>query len=89
MEQNATLAPRVQLTLARLNIEEQRIVQLATQLDRARQELTGNSLALRRTSDELELVEARVEIDLPSLLGAERPGPSPCEIQVDPRGHKT
>src|SRR5437660_589330 len=33
MEQSATVAPRVQLTLARLNIEEQRIAQLAGQLD--------------------------------------------------------
>jgi len=61
MEQNATLAPRVQLTLARLNIEEQRIMQLATQLDRARQDLTGNSLTLRRTSDELEEAEKRLQ----------------------------
>jgi len=39
MQQNATLAPRVQLTLARLNIEEQRIGQLASQLDQVRREL--------------------------------------------------
>ena len=38
MEQSATVAPRVQLTLARLNIEEQRIAQFAAQLDQVRRE---------------------------------------------------
>jgi len=61
MEQSVTVAPRVQLTLARLNIEEQRITQLAAQLDRARQELNGHSLALRRMSDELEEAEKRLQ----------------------------
>jgi len=57
MEHSAAVGPRVQLTLARLNIEEQRIAQLAAQLDRARQELTTFSLSVRRMSDELEEVE--------------------------------
>src|SRR3979411_2777703 len=38
MERSATVAPRVQLTLARLNIQEQRTVILSSQLDRIRQE---------------------------------------------------
>src|SRR5437773_12516810 len=44
MEQSASIAPRVQLTLARLNIEEQRIAQLAGQLDQARRELNAAAL---------------------------------------------
>jgi hypothetical protein len=44
MEQSATVALRVQLTLARLNIEEQRIAQLAAQLNQVRRELSGASL---------------------------------------------
>ena len=62
MEHAAAVAPRVQLTLARLNIEEQRIAQLAAQLDRARQELTNTSLSVRRMSDELEDVEKRLQM---------------------------
>ncbi len=62
MEQNATLTPRLQLTLARLNIEEQRVAQLAAQLDRARQELNGNGMALRRMSGELEAAEKRLQM---------------------------
>ena len=54
MEQSAAIAPRVQLTLARLNIEEQRIAQLAAQFDRARQELTALSLSMAKTADALE-----------------------------------
>src|SRR5213593_3222398 len=53
MEQSASIAPRVQLTLARLNIEEQRITQLAAQLDQVRRELTGASSASKRMSDRL------------------------------------
>src|SRR3954463_9383874 len=61
MEHSAAVAPRVQLTLARLNIEEQRIAQLGAQLDRARQELTATSLAVRQMSDELQDVEKRLQ----------------------------
>jgi len=61
MEQNATIAPRVQLALARLNIEEQRIAQLAMQLDRARQEVSASGLQLRKMSEELEQVERELQ----------------------------
>jgi hypothetical protein len=64
MEQSASVQPRVQLTLARLNIEEQRIAQLAGQLERARQELAGNSLRLLQLSNELENAEGR----LPTII---------------------
>jgi chromosome segregation ATPase len=60
MEHSAAIAPRVQLTLARLNIEEQRIAQLATQFDRARQEVTLHSLSVAKVTDEIEDVEKRL-----------------------------
>jgi hypothetical protein len=57
MEQSATVAPRVQLTLARLNIEEQRIAQLAVQLDQVRRELSGVLLESQKLSDQLPELE--------------------------------
>ena len=53
MEQAATVAPRVQLTVARLNIEEQRIAQLSTQLDQARRQLTEAAARSKTLSDNL------------------------------------
>jgi hypothetical protein len=53
-EQSATIAPRGQLTLARLNIEEQRIGQLAAQLDQGRRELSAASLESQKLSDPRE-----------------------------------
>jgi chromosome segregation ATPase len=61
MENNVTIAPRVQLTLARLGVEEQRMTQLAMQLDRVQQELTTHNLAFRQMADELTDVEKRLE----------------------------
>jgi len=61
MEQSASIAPRVQLTLARLNIEEQRITQLAAQLDQVRRELTGTELAVKRTADQIVDLEKDVQ----------------------------
>ena len=63
MEQSATLAPRVQVTLARLNIEEQRIAQLSVQLDRARQELTEARLRGQKWADDLPDVEKRLQTE--------------------------
>ena len=63
MEQGAAVAPRVQLTLARLNIEEQRVVQLAAQLDRARQELTQAHLLSQKWSEEVTDVEKRLQTE--------------------------
>ena len=53
MERSATVAPRVQLTVARLNIEEQRIAQLSAQLDQARRQLTEAAARSRTLSDNL------------------------------------
>jgi chromosome segregation ATPase len=61
MEQSASIAPRVQLTLARLNIEEQRITQLAAQLDVVRRELTGAESGASRTADRLAELERLVQ----------------------------
>jgi len=57
MERSASVAPRVQLTLARLNIQEQRTVSLSAQLDQVRQEQTRSSLETRKLAGELEGVE--------------------------------
>jgi chromosome segregation ATPase len=57
IEQSTTVAPRVQLTLARLNIEEQRVAQLSGQLDQVRRELSASSLELQRLTDELRDLE--------------------------------
>lgn len=57
MEQSATVAPRVQLTLARLNIEEQRIAQLSVQLDQVRRELLAASQESQRLTDLLPEAE--------------------------------
>ena len=54
MEHSAAIAPRVQLTLARLNIEEQRIAHLAGQLERARLELSNRTSAHQRTAEALD-----------------------------------
>jgi chromosome segregation ATPase len=61
MEHSAAVTPRVQLTLARLNIEEQRIAQLAAQFDRARQEVTIHTLTVGRLSGELEEAEESLQ----------------------------
>lgn len=58
MEQSTTIAPRVQLTLARLNIEEQRVAQLSGQLDQARREVSAASLEQQKLTDELRDLES-------------------------------
>ena len=46
MEQQASLGPRIQLALARLSIEEQRVTHLSSQLDSVREQLSGMSRAM-------------------------------------------
>jgi chromosome segregation ATPase len=53
MEQQAAVGPRVQLTLARLNIQEERVSHLASELNAVRQQMSGNDSVLKRLSDEL------------------------------------
>jgi predicted nucleic acid-binding Zn-ribbon protein len=57
MERSATVTPRVQLTLARLNIQEQRTVVLSRDLDQIRQQQASASVELKRLSGELEDVQ--------------------------------
>jgi hypothetical protein len=57
MERSATVAPRVQLTLARLNIEEQRTVVLGRDLDQIRQQLASANLETRKLAGDLEDVQ--------------------------------
>jgi hypothetical protein len=57
MEQSAIVAPRVQLTLARLNIEEQRIAQLSAQLEQVRRELTAATLESQKLAEQVPEVE--------------------------------
>ena len=62
MEQSATVGPRVQLTLARLNIEEQRIAQLVTQLDQARRESSATALESQKVSDQLVELDKALQV---------------------------
>jgi chromosome segregation ATPase len=60
MEQQASIGPRVQLTLARLTIEEQRVSHLVAELSGVRQQVSGTELGMKRVSDELADVEQRL-----------------------------
>ncbi len=64
MERSATVAPRVQLTLARLNIQEQRTVVLSRQLDQIRQEQANTLLETKKLSSELEDVQKALQTSL-------------------------
>src|SRR5690348_11416741 len=64
IEQQATIAPRIQLAMARLNIEEQRMEQLNQQLNQVRRELEGATRNVQQTAAitadvEKQLTEAK------------------------------
>jgi hypothetical protein len=61
MERSTTVAPRVQLTLARLNIQEQRTVVLGRDLDQIRQQQATASLETKKLSGELEDVQKALQ----------------------------
>ena len=61
MERSGTVTPRVQLTLARLNIEEQRVAQLAAQLEQVRRELAAASRETAKLSETVPEVEKTIE----------------------------
>lgn len=61
MERSAAVTPRVQLTLARLGIEEQRTTQIGAQLDQARRQLTDAASESRRLTSSLEEVEKALQ----------------------------
>jgi hypothetical protein len=54
MERSAVVTPRVQLTLARLGIEEQRTTQIGAQIDQARRQLADAALESQRLTRSLE-----------------------------------
>jgi chromosome segregation ATPase len=62
MEQSASVAPRVQLTLARLSIEEQRLTLLAAQLDQVRRELNAAALESQKFSDRIPEIEKSIQM---------------------------
>ncbi len=61
MERSGTVTPRVQLTLARLNIEEQRVAQLAGQLDQVRRELSNAYRETQKLSEQIPDIEKSLE----------------------------
>src|SRR3982751_343344 len=61
MERSATVTPRVQLTLARLNIQEQRTVSLGRDLDQIRQQQASARLEAKKLTDELEDVQKALQ----------------------------
>lgn len=63
MEQAATIGPRVQVTLARLNIQEQRVSHLTAQLDSVRQQLNGNAAGALRFSENIADLDNRIAIE--------------------------
>ena len=63
MEQQATVGPRMQLTLARLTIEEQRVSHLSTDLATVRQSLAGTEAAAQRTSAEAADLERQMQME--------------------------
>ncbi len=62
MERSASVAPRVQLTLARLTIEEQRLTVLATQLDQVRRELNAAMLQSQAFAEHIHEIEKSIEV---------------------------
>jgi chromosome segregation ATPase len=60
MEQQASVGPRIQLTLARLTIEEQRVTHLSADLNGIRQQLAAADLALKKIQDDAAEIEARL-----------------------------
>src|SRR5437773_9163990 len=63
MEQQASVGPRIQLTLARLTIEEQRITHLSAELDATRQRLTSITNTIKGFMDSIAEIEGRLQID--------------------------
>jgi hypothetical protein len=64
MEQSAGITPRLQVTLARLNIEEQRITQLAAQLDQARRQQTDAAIESQKLTNDLADAEKVLTTDI-------------------------
>src|SRR2546430_11498498 len=63
MEQQAAVGPRMQLTLARLTIEEQRVSHLSTDLTSVRSQLAGQEAAVQRTSAEAADLDRQLQME--------------------------
>lgn len=63
MEQSATVGPRIQVTLARLGIQEQRTAHLSTTLDAVRRQIADESLQGQNLATELENVEKSLQTE--------------------------
>jgi len=63
MEQQAAIGPRVQLTLARLSIEEQRISHLSSQLDTLRERLSMSNIG-SGMKERVAEIESRLTIEV-------------------------
>src|SRR5258705_12518199 len=57
MEQQATISPRIQLSMARLNIEEQRMTQLSQQLNEIRKQLIDVVAKSQQLAERLPEIE--------------------------------
>lgn len=64
IEQSAAVNPRVQLTLARLTIQEQRTTQLSAQFEQVRRQLAETSSASARNARLLEEIDARLRTEV-------------------------
>ena len=53
MEQQTAVGPRIQLSMTRLNIEEQRMAQLAQQVDQIRRQLSDSALETQAIAERL------------------------------------
>src|SRR5262249_6037857 len=67
MERSATIAPRIQIAMSRLQFEEQRVAQLSAQVDRARQDLS------RAVVEQQKLADALAEIDKQLTIETDEP----------------
>jgi len=57
MEQQSAISPRIQLSMARLNIEEQRMTQLTQQVDQIRRQLSDSVLESQDIADRLAEID--------------------------------
>jgi chromosome segregation ATPase len=63
MERQASIGPRIQLTAARLNIEEQRVTHLSGELDTARQRLLSVDTGIASMTEHLAAVQQQLQTE--------------------------
>ena len=72
VERFMAVAPRVQLLVARLNVEEQRSAKVSAQLEQVRRQLAEASLESKKTADELEDMERNLLTTADERMGNPR-----------------